>query len=168
MFLPLLFFPLARFCCFLFETFVSSFQSIEQEPSLLFQSFFKFFFLSFFLSLVLSVAPSSAGLANRRISVVSLAQVLVHSDHCAKKLLPWFDGMLEADEAYFKEHGEPLFSSHMLDLSAAQCSGRVGCFSRGEKRGFACAATRRSEEPDEENIEICAKYLGLQHEGYHG
>jgi fructose-bisphosphate aldolase class II len=58
--------------------------------------------------------------------------VLVHSDHCAKKLLPWFDGMLEADEAFFKAHGEPLFSSHMLDLS---------------------------EEPDEENIGICAKYL---------
>jgi len=58
--------------------------------------------------------------------------VLVHSDHCAKKLLPWFDGMLEADEAFFKQHGEPLFSSHMLDLS---------------------------EEVDEENIEICAKYL---------
>jgi len=58
--------------------------------------------------------------------------VLVHSDHCAKKLLPWFDGMLEADEAFFKEHGEPLFSSHMLDLS---------------------------EEPDEENIAICQKYL---------
>merc|ERR1712125_285561 len=58
--------------------------------------------------------------------------VLVHSDHCAKKLLPWFDGMLEADEAFFKAHGEPLFSSHMLDLS---------------------------EEPDEENIAICAKYL---------
>jgi fructose-bisphosphate aldolase class II len=58
--------------------------------------------------------------------------VFVHSDHCAKKLLPWFDGMLEADEAFFKAHGEPLFSSHMLDLS---------------------------EEPDEENIEICASYL---------
>eukprot|EP00931_Biecheleriopsis_adriatica_P099052 TRINITY_DN732_c0_g3_i1.p2 TRINITY_DN732_c0_g3~~TRINITY_DN732_c0_g3_i1.p2 ORF type:complete len:366 (-),score=111.48 TRINITY_DN732_c0_g3_i1:83-1180(-) len=58
--------------------------------------------------------------------------VLVHSDHCAKKLLPWFDGMLEADEAFFKAHGEPLFSSHMLDLS---------------------------EEPDEENIAICQKYL---------
>jgi len=58
--------------------------------------------------------------------------VFVHSDHCAKKLLPWFDGMLEADEAFFKAHGEPLFTSHMLDLS---------------------------EEPDEENIEICAKYL---------
>jgi len=58
--------------------------------------------------------------------------VILHSDHCAKKLLPWFDGMLEADEAYFKEHGEPLFSSHMLDLS---------------------------EEPKEENIKICAKYF---------
>lgn len=58
--------------------------------------------------------------------------VLVHSDHCAKKLLPWFDGMLEVDEAFFQAHGEPLFSSHMLDLS---------------------------EEPDEENIAICAKYL---------
>jgi len=58
--------------------------------------------------------------------------VILHSDHCAKKLLPWFDGMLEADEAYYKEHGEPLFSSHMLDLS---------------------------EEPDDENISICAKYL---------
>ncbi|VEU22252.1 DEKNAAC103284 [Brettanomyces naardenensis] len=44
--------------------------------------------------------------------------VILHSDHCAKKLLPWFDGMLAADEAYFKTHGEPLFSSHMLDLSA--------------------------------------------------
>ncbi|KAI8896655.1 fructose-bisphosphate aldolase, class II [Globomyces pollinis-pini] len=58
--------------------------------------------------------------------------VIIHSDHCAKKLLPWFDGMLEADEEYFKIHGEPLFSSHMLDLS---------------------------EEPKEENIEICLKYL---------
>ena len=43
--------------------------------------------------------------------------VIIHSDHCAKKLLPWFDGMLEADEEYYKLHGEPLFSSHMLDLS---------------------------------------------------
>lgn len=58
--------------------------------------------------------------------------VIVHSDHCAKKLLPWFDGMLEADEKYFAEHGEPLFSSHMLDLS---------------------------EESKEENIETCCKYL---------
>ena len=41
----------------------------------------------------------------------------MHSDHCAKKLLPWFDGMIDADEAYFKVHGEPLFSSHMIDLS---------------------------------------------------
>ncbi|KAF1959916.1 hypothetical protein CC80DRAFT_514330 [Byssothecium circinans] len=43
--------------------------------------------------------------------------VVLHTDHCAKKLLPWLDGMLEADEAFFKEHGTPLFSSHMIDLS---------------------------------------------------
>ncbi|BGP37996.1 Fructose-bisphosphate aldolase 1 [Rhodotorula kratochvilovae] len=58
--------------------------------------------------------------------------VVLHSDHCAKKLLPWFDGMLAADEAYYKEKGEPLFSSHMLDLS---------------------------EESKEENIETCVKYF---------
>jgi len=43
--------------------------------------------------------------------------VVLHTDHCAKKLLPWLDGMLDADEEYFKAHGEPLFSSHMIDLS---------------------------------------------------
>jgi len=58
--------------------------------------------------------------------------VILHSDHCAKKLLPWYDGMLAADEAYHKEHGEALFSSHMLDLS---------------------------EESKEENIAICVKYF---------
>jgi len=58
--------------------------------------------------------------------------VVLHSDHCAKKLLPWFDDMLEADEEYFRKFGEPLFSSHMLDLS---------------------------EENDEENIMICKKYF---------
>jgi len=58
--------------------------------------------------------------------------IILHTDHCAKKLLPWLDGMLDADEAYFKEHGEPLFSSHMIDLS---------------------------EEPVEWNIETTAKYL---------
>ena len=36
--------------------------------------------------------------------------VVLHSDHCAKKLLPWFDGMVAADEAYFKQYGEPLYS----------------------------------------------------------
>ncbi|KAJ1957435.1 Fructose-bisphosphate aldolase 1 [Linderina pennispora] len=44
--------------------------------------------------------------------------VVLHSDHCGRPLLPWLDGMLAADEAYFKEHNEPLFSSHMIDLSA--------------------------------------------------
>ena len=43
--------------------------------------------------------------------------VVLHTDHCAKKLLPWLDGMLDADEAYYRENGEPLFSSHMIDLS---------------------------------------------------
>ncbi|KAJ9629730.1 Fructose-bisphosphate aldolase 1 [Taxawa tesnikishii (nom. ined.)] len=43
--------------------------------------------------------------------------VVLHTDHCAKKLLPWLDGMLDADEAWFKQHGTPLFSSHMIDLS---------------------------------------------------
>jgi len=60
------------------------------------------------------------------------ATVILHTDHCAKKLLPWIDGLLDASEAYFKQHGKPLFSSHMIDLS---------------------------EEPIEENIAICKNYL---------
>ena len=43
--------------------------------------------------------------------------VVLHTDHCAKKLLPWVDGMLEAGEKFYKERGYPLYSSHMLDLS---------------------------------------------------
>ncbi|WP_439556075.1 class II fructose-bisphosphate aldolase [Dyadobacter sp.] len=58
--------------------------------------------------------------------------VILHTDHCAKKLLPWIDGLLEAGERHFDQHGIPLYSSHMLDLS---------------------------EEPLEENIEISAKYF---------
>lgn len=58
--------------------------------------------------------------------------VILHTDHAAKKLLPWIDGLLEHGEKFFAETGKPLFSSHMLDLS---------------------------EEPLEENIEISAKYL---------
>ena len=58
--------------------------------------------------------------------------VILHTDHAAKKLLPWIDGLLDEGEAYFAKHGEPLFSSHMIDLS---------------------------EESLEENIDICAGYL---------
>ncbi|MFC3812395.1 class II fructose-bisphosphate aldolase [Lacihabitans lacunae] len=58
--------------------------------------------------------------------------VVLHTDHCAKKLLPWIDGLLDAGEKHFAATGSPLFSSHMIDLS---------------------------EEPIEENIEISAKYL---------
>ncbi|KAH7106481.1 fructose-bisphosphate aldolase [Auriculariales sp. MPI-PUGE-AT-0066] len=68
----------------------------------------------------------------RTVSKAYGVPVILHSDHCAEKLLPWFDGMLEADEAYFKTHGEPLFSSHMLDLS---------------------------EDPKEHNIATCEKYF---------
>ena len=60
------------------------------------------------------------------------ATVILHTDHCAKKLLPWIDGLLEASEKHFAETGKPLFSSHMIDLS---------------------------EEPLHENIEICKQYL---------
>ena len=58
--------------------------------------------------------------------------VILHTDHCAKKLLPWIDGLLDAGEKSFQQTGKPLYSSHMIDLS---------------------------EEPIEENIEICKKYL---------
>ena len=60
------------------------------------------------------------------------ASVILHTDHCAKKLLPWIDGLLEASEIYYRRYGKSLFSSHMIDLS---------------------------EEPIEENISICKKYL---------
>ena len=58
--------------------------------------------------------------------------VILHTDHCAKKLLPWIDGLLKASEEFYASNGKSLFSSHMIDLS---------------------------EEPIEENIEICKKYL---------
>lgn len=58
--------------------------------------------------------------------------VILHTDHCAKKLLPWIDGLLDASEKHYTETGKSLYSSHMIDLS---------------------------EEPLEENIEICKTYL---------
>jgi len=60
------------------------------------------------------------------------ATVILHTDHCAKKLLPWIDGLLDAGEAFFKETGKPLYSSHMIDLS---------------------------EESLVENLDICKSYL---------
>lgn len=45
------------------------------------------------------------------------ATVILHTDHCAKKLLPWIDGLLDASEKHFAETGKPLYSSHMIDLS---------------------------------------------------
>ena len=43
--------------------------------------------------------------------------VILHTDHCSKQLLPWVDGLVAASERYYEKHGEPLFSSHMIDLS---------------------------------------------------
>ena len=78
-----------------------------------------------------------AGAVSGALHVHNLAEaygvpVILHTDHAAKKLLPWIDGLLEAGEKHFEQTGKPLFSSHMLDLS---------------------------EEPLEENIEICKQYL---------
>jgi len=65
-----------------------------------------------------SIAGGIAGaLFIRAVAPIYGIPVVLHTDHCAKKLLPWLDGLLDEDERYFKEHGEPLFSSHMIDLS---------------------------------------------------
>ncbi|KAK4979566.1 Fructose-bisphosphate aldolase 1 [Elasticomyces elasticus] len=65
-----------------------------------------------------SIAGAIAGaLYIRAIAPSYDIPVILHTDHCAKKLLPWLDGMLDEDEKFFKEHGTPLFSSHMIDLS---------------------------------------------------
>ncbi len=45
------------------------------------------------------------------------ASIILHTDHAAKKLLPWIDGLLEAGEEFYAAHGKPLYSSHMIDLS---------------------------------------------------
>lgn len=60
------------------------------------------------------------------------ATVIMHTDHCAKKLLPWIDGLLDASEKHYEIYGKPLYSSHMIDLS---------------------------EESIEDNMDICKKYL---------
>ncbi len=65
-----------------------------------------------------SIAGSIAGAHHvRTLAKVYGVPVVLHTDHCAKKLLPWVDGVIAAGEEYFAKHGEPLFSSHMLDLS---------------------------------------------------
>jgi fructose-bisphosphate aldolase class II len=66
----------------------------------------------------------------RRLAGLYGATVIVHSDHAARKLLPWVDGMLDAGEAYFEAHGEPLFSSHMLDLSEEPIEKSVETYKR--------------------------------------
>ncbi len=80
-----------------------------------------------------SIAGAIAGALHvRTLAKVYGVPVVLHTDHCAKKLLPWVDGVIAAGEEYFAKNGEPLFSSHMLDLS---------------------------EQPIAENLEISARYL---------
>jgi len=80
-----------------------------------------------------SIAGSIAGAKHvREVAKLYGVPVVLHTDHCQKAWLPWIDGLMAANEEYFAQHGEPLFSSHMLDLS---------------------------EEPLEENVAICKKYL---------
>lgn len=80
-----------------------------------------------------AIAGSVAGAKHiHQLAELYGATVILHTDHCAKKLLPWIDGLLDESEKFYKETGKPLFSSHMIDLS---------------------------EEPIEENIECSKKYL---------
>jgi fructose-bisphosphate aldolase class II len=80
-----------------------------------------------------SIAGSIAGAHHvRTLAKVYGVPVILHTDHCAKKILPWVEGVIAAGEEYFARNGEPLFSSHMLDLS---------------------------EQPLAENIEISARTL---------
>lgn len=84
-----------------------------------------------------SIAGSIAGALHvRAMAKYYGVPVVLHTDHCHKKLLPWFDGLMTANEEYFSKNKEPLFSSHMLDLS---------------------------EEPLHENLDICKKYLARMH-----
>jgi fructose-bisphosphate aldolase, class II len=80
-----------------------------------------------------SIAGCIAGAKHvREVAKLYGVPVILHTDHCQKAWLPWMDGLLAANQEYYKEHGEPLFSSHMLDLS---------------------------EESLEENIAICKEYM---------
>jgi fructose-bisphosphate aldolase, class II len=80
-----------------------------------------------------AIAGSIAGALHvHQLAEIYGVTVILHTDHCAKKLLPWIDGLLDASEEHFKKTGKPLYSSHMIDLS---------------------------EEPITENIELCKKYL---------
>lgn len=82
-----------------------------------------------------SIAGSIAGAYHvRAMAKYYGVPVVLHTDHCAKNLLPWFDGLMTANQEYYAKNQEPLFSSHMLDLS---------------------------EEPIHENLEICQKYLKI-------
>lgn len=85
---------------------------------------------------------SIAGAISGAMHVHNLAEqygvpVILHTDHAALKLLPWIEGLVNAGEKYYEQHGRPLFSSHMLDLS---------------------------EETLEENVETSRRYFERMHQ----
>lgn len=106
----------------------------------------------------------------RAISPIYGVPVVLHTDHCAKKLLPWLDGMLDEDEAFFKKNGIPLFSSHMIDLVRYSPSAERVCIltsvvwyviqgAHAPEEDVSRLLTTALEEPVHENIETCVKYL---------
>merc|ERR1719305_723702 len=68
----------------------------------------------------------AAALHTRAVAELYGVPVILHTDHCQRSWLPWFDGLMDANEEYFAKNGEPLFSSHMLDLSEEELGDNVG------------------------------------------
>jgi len=73
------------------------------------------------------IAGTVAGaLHTRAVAELYGVPVILHTDHCQRSWLPWFDGLMDANEEYFAKNGEPLFSSHMLDLSEEELGDNIG------------------------------------------
>ena len=97
--------------------------------------------------------------------------VILHTDHAAKKLLPWIDGLLEAGERFFSQHGKPLFSSHMLDLSEEELQENldtcVQYFERMNRMGMTVEielGVTGGEEDGVDNSEVDSAHLYTQPE----
>ncbi|MFT6996539.1 MAG: fructose-bisphosphate aldolase class II [Cryomorphaceae bacterium] len=97
--------------------------------------------------------------------------VILHTDHCAKKLLPWIDGLLDAGEKYFEANGQPLYSSHMLDLSEEPIEENIGTsskyFERMNKMGMTIEielGVTGGEEDGVDNSDVDSSKLYTQPE----
>ncbi|MDA3951329.1 MAG: class II fructose-bisphosphate aldolase [Spirochaeta sp.] len=73
-----------------------------------------------------AIAGSAAGAMHVwKMAELYEVPVILHTDHCARKLLPWIDGLISEGEKYYKQHGVPLYSSHMLDLSEEELEDNI-------------------------------------------